>query len=80
MIDYPFEVRDKSYLTLKEVVIKKRAGNLQKNYRHLDAVAKGEVIGLYEDGEKVAADYDSFILIPNHDAADGTEWFYLAVK
>lgn len=80
MIDYPFEVRDKSYLTLKEVVIKKRAGHLQKNYRHLDAVAKGEVIGLYEDGEKVAADYDGFILIPNHDAADGTEWFYLAVK
>lgn len=80
MIDCPFVVRDKSYLTLKEVVIKKRAGHLQRNYRHLDAVAKGEVIGLYEDGEKVTADYDGFILIPNHDAADGTEWFYLAVK
>lgn len=80
MIERPFEERNKSYLTLKEVVIKKRAGRLQKNYKHLDAVVKGEVIGMYEDGEEVRADYDGFILIPNHDAADETEWFYLAVK
>lgn len=80
MIDYHFEAKEKNYLSLKEVVIKKRAGHLQKNYKHLDAVVKGEVIGLYDDGEKVVADCDGFILIPNHDAADGTEWFYLAVK
>lgn len=80
MIERPFTERNKSYLTLKEVVIKKRAGRLQKNYKHLDRVAKGEVIGIYDDGEKVMAGYDGFILIPNHDAADGTEWFYLAVK
>ena len=80
MINRPFTERNKSYLTLKEVIVKKRAGNLQKNYKHLDKVAKGEIIGLYDDGEKVTADNDGFILIPNHDAADGTEWFYLAVK
>lgn len=80
MIEHSFKQREKKYLTLKEVIVKKRAGHLLKNYKHLDAVAKGEVIGRYDDGEEVSAPCDGYILIPNHDAADGTEWFYLAAE
>ena len=79
MIDRQIKERTKKYLDLQEVVVKKRSGRLQKNYRHLDRVSAGEVIGIYDNGEKVVASKNGYILIPNHEAADNTEWFYLAV-
>ncbi len=80
MIDKPYQERKKSYLNLQEVVIKKRAGKLMKNYKHLDKISAGEIIACYEDGEKILAKNDGYILIPNHEAPLETEWFYLAVK
>lgn len=78
MIDGRFQVQAKEYLNLREVVVKQRSGHLAKNYKHLDRVTAGEVIGIYDNGEKVIAQNDAYILIPNHEAADNTEWFYLA--
>lgn len=78
MIDGQFQEQAKEYLNLQEVVIKRHSGHLSKNYKHLDKVAAGEVIGIYDNGEKETAPNDAYILIPNHEAADNTEWFYLA--
>lgn len=79
MIEGIFKERPKKYLNLQEVVVKRRSGHLLKNYKHLDRVSAGEVVGVYDNGEKVIAKNDAYILIPNHEAANNTEWFYLAV-
>ena len=73
-----FKEQTKQYLKLEKVVIKEKAGKLLKNYKHLDKVSAGEVIGIYDDGRQVIAMNDGYILIPNHEAAAQTEWFYLA--
>lgn len=73
-----FTEQPKTYLKLEKVVIKEKTGKLLKNYKHLDEISAGEVIGRYDDGEEFAAPDNGYILIPNHEAAVQSEWFYLA--
>lgn len=73
-----FTEQPKTYLKLEKVVIKEKPGKLLKNYKHLDEISAGEVIGRYDDGEEFAAPDNGYILIPNHEAAVQSEWFYLA--
>ena len=64
-------------VTLCSFVIKKADGRLSSNYKHMSEVKKGEVIGIYDNGEKEISPMDGFIIMPNHDAIIGSEWFYL---
>ncbi|MFI3241377.1 MAG: succinylglutamate desuccinylase/aspartoacylase family protein [Alphaproteobacteria bacterium] len=70
--------RNKQYVKMKTNVVKIKEGYLTKSYKHLDNVFKGDVLAVYEDGTKIEAKEDGFILIPNHDATIDLEWFYLA--
>lgn len=74
------EVKDKTYIRMKKIVIKNKKGSLANNYKHLDKIKKGETLAVYDDGETLVAENDSFILIPNHEAEVGFEWFYLGYK
>jgi predicted deacylase len=68
---------DKTYITLQSYAIKKRAGVLAKPYKHLTPVVKGEVLARYDDGEELKSPLDGYILLPNHTAEIGAEWYYL---
>ena len=72
-------VREKTYILMKNYVIKRREGQLCKNYKHLDAVKQGEELARYEDGEILKAPADGYILLPNLKAEIGAEWYYFGV-
>lgn len=75
-----YALPNKCYIKMQEIVFKQKPGKLQKAYKHLDKLQKGEVIAVYDDGEKIITKEDCFILIPNHDAEVSFEWFYLGVE
>lgn len=50
-----------------------------REWATFDPVARGEPIGVREDGRMVHAERDGFIVFPNATALPGTEWFYFAV-
>ena len=51
-----------------------------REWATFDAVARGEAIGVREDGTMLHAERDGFIVFPNAQALPGTEWFYFAVE
>ena len=55
----------------------KSPGHLSRDWKHLDAVSRGDILAEYEDGERVIADQSGYILLPFSDAKQGAEWFYL---
>lgn len=71
--------KNQKNIVMKSYIIKEKAGRLSQNYSHLDAITQGETIAIYDDGEKLTASEDCYILIPNHEATIGTEWFYLGI-
>lgn len=75
-VDLP-KNKAKTHILMNSYVIKRRAGKLCKNYKHLDTIKKGEIIAQYDDGEILKAPNDGFILLPNLNAEVGAEWYYL---
>ena len=70
----------KTHIKMHSYVIKKQAGKLCQNYKHLDKVRKGQAIAVYDNGEILCAPFDGYILLPNHTAEIGAEWYYLGTK
>ena len=64
-------------VTLSSYVTKKSEGKLTRNFQHLDKIQKDDILAIYESGEIVTAPFDGYIIIPNHKATIGSEWFYL---
>ncbi|MCM1322675.1 MAG: succinylglutamate desuccinylase/aspartoacylase family protein [Acetobacter sp.] len=77
-IEKPLEHK-KTHILLKSYVVKKREGQMCKNYKHLDLITKGEEIARYDDGEILTAPADGYILLPNLKAEIGAEWYYFGV-
>ena len=46
----------------------------------MDSIRKGEDVAVYEDGEKLTAGEDGFIVLPNKNAAKNDEWFFFGVR
>ncbi len=74
------EKRKKTHILMQNYVVKKRAGELCRDYKHLDTVAKGEEIARYDDGEVLTAPADGYILLPNLNAEIGAEWYYFGKR
>ena len=74
------KIRAKTHIMMKSFVMKENDGAFVKNFKHLDKVCKGDVIAIYENGENLVAPDDGYILLPNHDAKIGAEWFYFGVN
>jgi len=72
--------RAKTFIRLTSYIVKKKAGQLCQNYKHLDKVRQGQKIAEYDDGEVLYAPCDGYILLPNVNAVIGAEWYYLGVK
>ncbi len=64
-------------ITLDSFVIKQSSGRLNQNFQHLDKIKAGETIALYDNGKNLTAPFDGHIIMPNHEAQIGAEWFYL---
>ena len=61
----------------QKAFVKKRDGKMTNaDWHHLMPVKKGEVIAVYDDGEKLAVPDDGILLLPYHRATPGDEWFY----
>jgi len=67
------------FIDMKKVYFKKSDGRLSKNYVELDKINKGDVVAVYNNGEKIIADSDYLIIFPNKNAKVGEEWFYFGV-
>ena len=70
------EIRAKEHILMDSFVIKEQEGMLLKDYKHLDKVQKGEAVARYDDGKMLYAPRDGYILLPNHSAEIGAEWYY----
>lgn len=78
MIDLPKPaIHPKTHIQMKSYVLKSGEGKLCHSYKHLDPIAKGEKLAVYDDGEALYAPEDGFILLPNLQASVNSEWYYL---
>lgn len=68
---------DKKIIHLDSYIIKEKDGHFIQNFNHLDKVYKDEAIAQYATGEILKAPFDGFIIMPNHQANIGAEWYYL---
>ncbi len=60
--------------------LKEKEGRLAGNIRHFGPLITGQPLAAYDDGTKLFAPADSVMIMPNPDAAVGTEWYYLGIK
>ena len=60
-----------------KIINKKTKGRFVKNRNHLDKIYQWEQIAIYDNWEKVYADIDWFILLPNKSTGIWEEWFYI---
>lgn len=70
-------VNNSNLIKLNSFVLKKANGSMSRNYQHMSEIKKGEVLATYYNGEQIVCEFDGFIIMPNHEAKIGTEWFYL---
>ena len=61
---------------LHSVILKKYEGKMSFNYSHLTPIRKGDIIAVYDNGEKEISPIDGYIIMPNHGAVVNSEWFY----
>lgn len=60
--------------------LKEKEGRLAGNIRHFGPLTTGQPLAAYDDGTELFAPADSVMIMPNPDAAVGTEWYYLGIK
>lgn len=73
---YPVQSFTPKMITLDSFITKEKEGKMLKAYQHLDPIQEGEVIARYEDGEEICSPLQGYLIMPNHEAKIGTEWFY----
>lgn len=64
---------------MQTVFYKEHEGQWTKAWKHYDAVSEGEVLAEYDNGEKITAPEDGFIVLPKAHAKIGGEWFYFGI-
>lgn len=74
---YPSAPIKQQYIMMDKMFIKEKDGTLAKPFKHLEAVAAGEVLALYDDGTKIVCPADGYVLLPKAQAPVNSEWFYL---
>lgn len=74
---YPAAPVKQRYIMMDKMFIKEKDGTLAKPFKHLEPVAAGETLALYDDGTEIVCPSDSYILLPKAQAPVSSEWFYL---
>lgn len=69
-------------IRMQTVFLKEKEGQFAKPWKNCDFVNEGDVIAEYEDGEKLTAPEDGYIILPKSstDHPTGAEWFYFGVE
>lgn len=66
---------------MQDVFYRRQGANLAKEYQHFDQVSKGEAIAFDEGNNPIyIAPYDGCIVLPDHGAKIGSEWFYFGAS
>lgn len=73
------DVQEQQIIQLLNYEVKKADGKFTKDYAHLTKIAKDEIVAVYDNGEVIKSDIDGYIIMPNHQALIGDEWFYFGV-
>jgi len=76
-IDNEIITKHPQVIVLDRFVIKKNEGKMLQNYKHMMPIIKNEVLARYDNGENIISPFDGYIIMPNHEAIIGSEWFYL---
>lgn len=72
---------DEQYsINLKSVQFKTKEGDFAKDWINLDSVKKGEEIAFYDDGERLIAPENGFIVLPNRQVTANGEWYFFGVR
>lgn len=78
VIDYKTTTnKEQKIIKMEKVIFKEYKGSFVKDYNELNIVNKGDIIANYNNGEKIIADKNYYVLLPNKNANIGEEWFYL---
>lgn len=81
IIDYKTTAnKEQKIVKLEKVIFKEYNGSFAKDYNELDIIKKGSIVASYDNGEKIIAEKDYYILLPNKNAKIEEEWFYLCCK
>ena len=67
-------------VTVTHVIYRDDLGTFTKPWKHLEAVAKDEVIAISTQGHPVLSPCHGFIIMPKHDTPLGEEWYYIGVE
>lgn len=75
----PAPVTKPELLHLYDVIDKHHAGDtFAREWASFHRLHKGDLIGTRQDGQKLLAEKDGFIVFPDAKSLPGNEWFYLA--
>ena len=75
----PQPVAQTEALSIYDVIDKNHADDtFDRTWISFDRLTKGDVIGTRNDGTKMVAECDGFIVFPDAGAKAGHEWYYLA--
>jgi predicted deacylase len=69
-----------SFVTVEEVYYRKPGEELARDWKHLQPLAKGEIIARGTNGETIISPGDGYIVMPHATSPIGEEWFYFGVK
>ena len=64
-------------LCLSDVVIKTAPGDFRKDWQGFDFVSKGETIAVYDNGQRIMASHDAYLICPDRESRIGERWVYL---
>ena len=78
MLDGRAPIRhEQKFVKIFYMAIKDIEGRFVRNFKHMDSLKSGEPIIVCENGNTIRAPKDSYIILPQHAAKIGTEWYYL---
>ncbi|MCA3018217.1 MAG: succinylglutamate desuccinylase/aspartoacylase family protein [Rhodocyclaceae bacterium] len=75
----PQPVTNVEHLHLQDVIDKHDAGDsFSREWASFDRLTKGDWIGTRQDGTKLVAPFDGYMMFPDAKSMPGNEWYYLA--
>lgn len=75
----PQPVTNVEHLHLQDVIDKHDAGDsFSREWASFNRLAKGDWIGTRQDGTKLVAPFDGYMMFPDAKSLPGNEWYYLA--
>jgi len=72
----PAVLKKPPYVAVRRVIYRTAEGHFAKPWKNFERVERGELLASYQDGSKIEAPDDGYIVLPKEDVSIGGEWFY----